>query len=179
MATQHTRPVEDTIPRIANELAVGEDLQFQRKWWRFEAVVWIVFAVILALDLSGIMGRGPLAKASVRTADGTMKIDYERVERFETPSMMTIYFGPNAVANGQIQLWVSEGVIKPLGNQRIIPQPKSSVLDGDGILYTWPTTEHPNTVAFALQPSTPGSKAFTIRLPATGDSITRHVWVMP
>jgi hypothetical protein len=179
MASARTRPVEDSVPKVADDLAVGEDLDFQHRWWCFEAVIWIVFAVILALDLSGLLGRGPLAKASAKTPDGTMKIDYERVERFQTPSVMTIYFGPNAVAHGQIQLWVSEGVIKPLGNQRIIPQPQISVLNGDGILYTWPTTAHPNTVAFALNPSTPGEQTFTIRLTATGDTITRHVFVMP
>lgn len=179
MATPRTRPVEDSISKVGNELAVGEDLEFQRKWWRFETAIWILFALILAADLSGIFGRGPLAKASAKTADGTMKIDYERVLRYETPDVMTIHFGPNAIQNGKIELWVSETVIQPLGNRRIIPQPKSSILDGDGILYTWPTASHPNSVSFALEPSTPGSQKFTVRLESTGDIITRHVWVMP
>lgn len=179
MASARTRPVEDSIPKISNELAVGENIEFQRRWWRFEHIVWWVFTAILVLDLAGAFGRGPLAKASARTADGAMKIDYERVERFQTPSVLTIHFGPNAIRDGKIQLWVSENLIKPLGNQRIIPQPESSVLSGDGILYTWLTTGKPNSTSFALEPASPGTDKFTIRLPATGDQIERRVFVMP
>ncbi len=55
-----TRPVEDTVPKVDNEVAVGEDLPFQRKWWKFENAVWIVFSIVILLDLLGVFGRGYL-----------------------------------------------------------------------------------------------------------------------
>jgi hypothetical protein len=48
---------------VNDEITVGEDLQFQRKWWVFERVIWILFSLILVLDIAGVFGRGPVAKA--------------------------------------------------------------------------------------------------------------------
>ncbi|MFP5228316.1 MAG: hypothetical protein ACLGXA_11890 [Acidobacteriota bacterium] len=174
-----TRPVEENIPKVGNELAVGEDIEFQRRWWRFEHIVWALFSLILLLDLSGLLGRGPLAHARDKTADGAMNLQYDRVERFQTPAIVSIHFGANAVHNGHIELWVSQSIIKSLGNQRIIPQPASSVLTGDGILYTWPAGEHPDSAEFALESSHVGVQHFTLRLPVLGDQLTERVVVMP
>lgn len=180
-----TKPVEDSVSKINGELAVGEDLQFQRRWWKFEKAVWIFFGVIVLLDIAGLFGRGPLSKAHKQTADGAMKLDYDWVERFSTPSILTVHFGPSAVHDGVIRLWVSDEIIKTLGNQRIIPQPSSSVTGNGGVLYTFPSSNQPNTVEFALQPSSAGKSPFEIRLVSTGtvnqpqDSIKASVFVMP
>lgn len=164
-------PVEDTVPKVNNELAVGEDLEFQRKWWRFERGIWIAFAIIVALDVAGVFGRGPVAKAHMRTPDGAMNVRYERVERFSTPSVMTIEFGPAAVRDGKLQLWVSDSLVKELGNQRVVPQPLTSTTADGGIYYVFPTTNRPNSVEFGLQPSSPGLLHFTLRSPASPISV--------
>ena len=56
-APDSTQPVTDSVPKINDELAVGEDLAFQRRWWRFENAVWIFFALLVILDLIGAFGR--------------------------------------------------------------------------------------------------------------------------
>ncbi len=59
MSTQPlTKPVEDSVPKVSEAVAVGENLDFQRSWWRFERVVWSVFLVILICDVLGLFGRG-------------------------------------------------------------------------------------------------------------------------
>jgi hypothetical protein len=94
-----TKPVENSVARVNDEVAVGENLDFQRKWWRFENVAWAIFTLIVFLDLSGLFGRGPLAKAERRTTDGTIEMKYERIERTGSPSIMTIQFGQSAIHN--------------------------------------------------------------------------------
>lgn len=81
---------------------------------------------------------GVLSKAELHAPDKTLDVKYERVERASTPSIMTISFGPAAIRSGQVQLFVSQSLIKDLGNQRISPQPASSVIGGNGITYTFP-----------------------------------------
>jgi len=111
MATKPvTKPVQDSVARVNNEVAVGEDLDFQRKWWRFENAAWAFFTLIIVLDLAGLFGRGPIAKAERRTADGTIDVKYERIERTDSPSIMTIRFGPSAIQDGKIQLYVSNSL---------------------------------------------------------------------
>lgn len=80
---------------------------------------------------------------------------------------------------------MSDPVIQELGNQRISPQPSSSVTGNGGVLYTFASSDKPNSVAFALQPSSIGTTHFTIRLVTNGtvtqpqDAITAGVFVMP
>lgn len=180
-----TRPVQDTVAKFNDEVAVGEDLEFQRKWWKFEKAIWIFFGLLVLLDLAGLFGRGPLANAQKKTADSAMTMKYEWVERFSTPSILTLHFSPLAVRDGQIRLWVSDTVVKALGNQRIVPQPASSTTTDGGILYTFPSSGNPDSVEFALQPAEIGRSRFEIRLVGGGtvqqpqDSFNTGVFVMP
>ena len=86
-------PVEDSVPKVDDEIAVGEDLEFQRRWWRFEKLVWTVFLIVIVCDLAGLFGRGWLAKAEASTPDRALTVSYERIERANTPSTMTLRFG--------------------------------------------------------------------------------------
>ena len=176
-AASQTKPVEDSISRV-DDIAVGSDLEFQRKWWRFTHVMWIVFAGIVIADLLGCFGRGPLANAHLRTKDGTMDLKYERIERFSTPSILRIQFGPNAIHDGKIQLWVGESLVKSLGNQRVVPQPTSSVIGQDGILYTFSATTIPASVEFALEPTAAGIYDLRMQVPGSEELKTR-IFVMP
>ncbi len=51
-AKSFSQPVEESVSKVNDEIAVGEDLDFQRKWWRFEKFVWILFSLIIVLDLT-------------------------------------------------------------------------------------------------------------------------------
>ncbi len=173
-----TKPVEDTVPKVNDEVAVGSDLEFQRKWWRFTRVLWMVFAAIVVADLLGCFGRGFLANAHARTNDGVMDVKYERIERFSTPSILRIEFGPTAIRDGKIQLWISDSFIKSLGNQRVVPQPEASVVGQDGILYTFSATTVPAAVEFELEPTAPGIFDLQMQVPGS-EKLKLHLFVMP
>jgi hypothetical protein len=151
-----TEQIQDSVAQVDNEIAVGEDLEFQRKWWRFENIVWVVLTLVLLLDLLGAFGRGYLANATLRAKDDSVRVRYERIERFKTPSILTVDLGPSAVRDGKVSLWVSESLVTDLGNQRVIPQPLNSVVGDGGTSYTFEAADHPTSVQFALEPSTIG-----------------------
>jgi hypothetical protein len=179
MATKpFTKPIDDTVAKVDNEVAVGEDLEFQRKWWRFENAAWVVFTLIIILDLAGLFGRGPIAKAERRTADGTMDVKYERIERTDSPSIMSIEFGPSAIQQGKIQLYVSSSLVKSLGTQRVIPAPQNTVIGEGGLTYTFPATKPPASVDLALQPSGPGIYDFTVGV-VGGQPVHARIVVVP
>jgi hypothetical protein len=169
---------EDTVPKVDDAVAVGEDLDFQRKWWRFEDAVWCFFLAVLICDLLGLFGRGWLAKAQRSTPDGALTLHYERVERASTPSIMTMDLGSQAVHNGRVQLFVSDSVVKPLGAQRVSPQPQISTIGDGGIMYTFPATHAPMSVQINLQPSFPGVHPFHIQLMGS-PAIDARVLVVP
>jgi hypothetical protein len=171
-------PVEDTVPKVNNEIAVGEDVEFQRRWWKFEKVVWLFFIIFVLLDVAGVFGRGPFSKAHLATDDGMMNVTYERIERTGTPSTLMVKFGDSAIRNHQVQLWASEDLVTELGNKQIAPQPASSTVGEAGIHYTFPATAQPAAAVFSLQPSAPGLYRLTLRASDTAE-LHFKILVMP
>lgn len=172
------KPVGDDVPRVDGAVAVGEDLKFQQRWWRFERGVWIFFTLVLVADLSGALGRGPLANAKRQTRDGALLVKYERVERENTASIVTILPGPAAVQNGKVQIFVSDTVLRQLGAQRVIPQPESSAVGNGGVTYTFAATTLPMTVQIELQPSFVGPRRFVVGIPG-GEQVEAKTFVLP
>jgi hypothetical protein len=173
-----TTPVTQSAPRVNGEIEVGEDLEFQRKWWRFENLTWILFTLIIVLDLAGLFGRGPIAKAERRTADGTIDVKYERIERTDSPSILTIDFGPSAIHDGKIRLHISESLVKGLGTQRVVPAPLETMIGDGGLTYTFSASKPPAAVDLALQPSGPGIYHFTIGV-VNAEPIQAKIFVVP
>lgn len=179
MASQpFTTPVADTVPKVGEEVAVGENLTFQRRWWVFERIIWSVFLVIILCDLLGLFGQGWLANAQARLSDGAMTVDYERIERASTPSTLTLDFGPAAIQGGRVQVYFSQSLVKELGAQRISPQPSVSAIGDQGYHYTFPATASPAQVQIQLQPASIGPHAVRIQL-AHEPPLDLRVFVMP
>lgn len=173
-----TKPVEDTVPKVNNELAVGEDLDFQRKWWKVERGIWIFFLLLIIADLLGAFGRGWLAKAHTAATDGSMDISYERIERFNTPSILRVKLAPSIIRDGKAQLWVSDSLVKGLGNQRVVPQPETSAVGQNGLLYTFPATGPAMEIEFALTPSFVGRNQISFQSPGF-QKVDLNIFVMP
>ncbi len=179
MSTEvETKPVTDSVAKTGGAVAVGEDLAFQQAWWKFERVVWVFFALILVADVSGLLGRGPLSKAEVHAPDDSLRVKYEKVERANTPSIVTVIPGPTALRDGSLHLFVSNSIVQELGAQRIVPQPATSTLGSGGVTYTFPATSLPMTVQIALQPSFVGSHPFRMGVPGQ-DAVQGKVLVLP
>lgn len=168
----------DEIPKVDNAISIGEDLEFQERWWKFERIVWRFFIVILVADVLGVFGRGWLAKAKLMEPTSGLQVSYERVERASTPSIMRVQFGPDSIVNNEIHLFASDSMVKELGTQRIVPQPEHSTIGDGGITYTFPAQGGTQEIQFALNPSFPGLHRFTLQVPGKR-AVGARVLVMP
>ena len=172
------KPIGDDVPKVDGAVAVGEDLEFQNHWWRFERIIWAIFSLILLADLSGLLGRGPLANAKGHASDDTLNIKYERVERANTASIMTILPGQAALQGGQFRLFVSDSILKQLGAQRVIPEPARSDIGNGGVTYTFTANALPMLVQIELKPSFVGPQHFTVGVPGA-QPIHAKTFVLP
>lgn len=114
----------------------------------------------------------------VRARDGSAEVTYDRVERHGTPSILTVRFGPAAVQHNKAQLWVSDDLIRDLGNRRVSPQPESSVLERGGILYSFPAGAPPLAAQFSLQPTSVGRASIALQVPGR-ERLSANIFVMP
>jgi hypothetical protein len=155
-----SKQISDSVAKVEDEVAVGEDLEFQMRWWKFEHAVWIFFALVLVLTLAGAFGRGPIAKAERIAKDGCIDVKYDRIQR----TSVTVNFGPAAIRNGRIDLYVSGSLVKELGAQRVVPSPARATIGGDGLTFMFPTSTPPASVEFALEPTGPGLHHLLLRV---------------
>jgi hypothetical protein len=176
--TAFTKPIDDSVEKVNGEVAVGEDLPFQRKWWKFERATWIFFGLILLLDVAGVFGRGPMAKAQRRASDGSIIVKYDRIERNGTPTLLTVDIGSSAIKDGKVMLYASNSMVKELGAQRVIPAPEGTVLGHGGLTYSFPVSSLPASVEFALEPTGPGLRHLTLQVPGL-TPVSVDVFVVP
>jgi hypothetical protein len=177
-ATPITRRVQDDVPRYNDEVAIGEDLKFQRKWWKFENAVWVFFGIMIVCDVLGVLGRGWLAKAKATTPDQAVVLSYERMERAFTPSMIDLKIGQNAIHNGQVKLYVSGSVVNDLGASQISPQPLTSTIGNSGYTYVFPATAGPAMIHISLSPPSAGMQNFRVQV-AGSEPLDASVFVFP
>ena len=163
--TPFETPVTDSVARINDEIAVGEDLSFQRRWWRFEHAAWIFFVLVIVLDLAGVFGRGPLANAAAHSIDHGVELTYERIERSGTPSMMAVKIN-DVVGSQDVELFVSDSAVGGLGLQRVIPAPESTTVGGGGLTYRFPRGTLPALVRFEFEPVRAGLYHLAVGAPA-------------
>lgn len=180
MAEKHlVDPVhQQDVPRVDNAVDVGEDLAFQERWWLFERIIWSFFALVLLADVLGFFGHGWFANARLARPETGMSIKYERVERTDTPSVMSLQIAPDAAQNGSVHLFISESIVKALGADRVIPEPAQSVIGHGGITYTFPANGPNSTVSFELMPASPGIFHWTMQI-AGKQPVGASVVVMP
>jgi hypothetical protein len=171
-------PVGNSVPKVNEEVAVGEDLEFQRAWWRFEGIAWGLFTLIIALDLAGAFGRGPLAHARLASTDGSLEVRYDRIQRTGTSSLMTIELNAPSVQGDRATLFVSDELVRHLGAQRIIPQPAMTRVGGGGLTYSFLAAGQPVIVRIELEPPAPGVFRFVLSGGA-GNSVSGKAWVVP
>jgi hypothetical protein len=172
-------PIHDNdVPKIDDAVAVGEDLEFQERWWTFERVIWSFFALLLIADALGVFGAGWLAHRTATLPGSGMSVHYDGVLRTGTPSMIAVQFGPDAPQRGVVLLQVSNSVIKDLDAQRVIPQPQISATDLGHMTYTFPVNSNPGEVQFEVQPASPGVRHFKLQIPGH-EAIEKTVVVLP
>lgn len=178
MATLQPAHPPDNFPRVDGSVSISEDMNFQRRWWRFQRIAWFVLSAVLVADALGLFGQGWLARTQRSAPDGTLRLRYDRIERAGAPSEITIEFGKAAIQNHQVHLFASQNIVKELGAQRIIPEPGTSQVGSAGITYVFPATSFPATVSIELQPMKPGFHTIEVGVPSE-QPVNASILVLP
>ena len=89
--------------RVNDELEVGYDEMFERRWKVAQDVGLVVMVLFLLVCLSGLLGRGPFSHRTASAPDGSLRVDYEPMAREGTPTQVAEPMGlgrtvPNAVS---------------------------------------------------------------------------------
>ena len=122
------------------DIRVGFDREFIEKWLDRQRYVWYAVILLLGLTLTGLLGRGPLAKRTISAGPGQLEVTYERITHFKTPAAIELHLPQKAFQDGHVRILLEGALAHEAAFQEIIPQPISAVPLPDGIAADIPVT---------------------------------------
>jgi len=116
------------------EHPVAEDIQLQRKVWRFERIGWYVLLGVVILTLLGLFSRGPLSSLEATSAQGDLTVEYERFHRGGGANSMIIR--AHGKPGQTLSLVIGRAMLEGFSIDSIQPQPVASTATSDGLVLT-------------------------------------------
>lgn len=115
---------------------IEQNDHFQRAEWRLQRAGWTLMALLVLGTLAGIFGRGPLSRAVASASDGSLEIEYERVQRYEGRTAMVLHpRGGTRDADGRLRIWMDVATARALGDVRTIPRLERQGAAGDRVFW--------------------------------------------
>jgi hypothetical protein len=148
------------------ELEVGQDLQFEKRWWKIERAGWAAIALVLLAALLGFLGPGPLSKKTAGDRNGPLWLEYHRFERYQAPVELRLNVGPGAAKDKQVGLWINQEYIDAIQIDHVDPEPESVELANQRFVYTFKASElsAAGKIVFHFKPTTFGKTPAQIGL---------------
>jgi hypothetical protein len=132
----------------------GRDIEFQDKEWTAQRIGWVLMVLIVLLAAVGLLGNsGPLARAEREAADGSLAVNYFRLDRHHGPGDLSIEVSPEFVQGGEIHLWLDQDFASRLEIMRVMPEPESVEIGPERVVYVFAVGEQgsPLTISFAYE----------------------------
>ncbi|WP_243247581.1 hypothetical protein [Pseudomonas maioricensis] len=116
------------------EHPVIEDIQLQRKVWKFERLGWYVLLAVVILTLLGLFSRGPLSSLVAVSDPGDLTVEYERFHRSGGSNSMIIR--TQGKAGQTVTVLIGKGMLESFSIDSIQPQPITSTGTSEGLALT-------------------------------------------
>jgi hypothetical protein len=140
----------DEIP-LHGDLQIDQDLAFSRREWRVQHIGWLLMVVFIVAASVGAFGRGPLSSAQVRTADGRLGIEYQRIAHRQGPDLLQVDVRPDAAAEDTVRIWFDRDYMQDRIIESISPEPERTTTDGDRIVYAFHVPDRTRTARIVLR----------------------------
>jgi hypothetical protein len=125
------------------ELEISQALKFERRSWKVERIGWAIAAAILLASLLGLLGRGPLSKATATSSDKSLTLKYHKLDRCHAPVEFEVRVDGRFARNGALRLWLDRTVAETIKFEHIDPTPDAIEINGERFVYIFKTVEPP------------------------------------
>lgn len=148
---------------VSRNYPINDEIAFQRKSWHFERIGWFLLVLIVLLTLLGLFSKGPLSTGHVSTADGALRVEYQRFQRHGAHGQLvvTVHVAPSSSAAVRF----SPQLLENFTLEGIYPEPlHSSTQQGGLLLESRADTQGALKFYLALRPEGLGSIRQSVRL---------------
>ena len=113
------------------ELQLSDDAAFHKREQAFKRVGVAALYAVLVAALAGLFGSGPLSHASARSADGSVRVDYDRIVRANAPTELRFHVPYARKVDGSVELWLDQSFAQSIMIEQIVPAPvRTRIVDG-------------------------------------------------
>lgn len=156
---------------------VDEDMVLQRKVWWFERLGWYGLVTLIGLTLAGVFSKGPLSSAEGRTADGQLRVEYQRFLR--NGSSDELIFHLQGKPREPIEVEISGELLRGFEIEMLQPQPLKASAAGEGVRL-WVLSDNAGQAIVHLTVRSDGVGSFTTRVSLpTGASLGFSQFIYP
>jgi hypothetical protein len=139
----------------AGDLELDQDLDFQRRDWRFQRAGQLALLAAILAALAGLFGRGPAAQASATGQAGEWRVQYSRFMRHRAPDQLAVHLAP-AAAGTDARLWLDRDYLNGIDVERVVPEPAAVVAERDRVVYIFEGA--PERITFEILPDRLGPR---------------------
>ncbi len=160
-------------------LEINQDMDFQRREWRVQAVARVVMILVVLAALAGLFGRGLLSRTTAGEP-ASLTVEYDRFLRLEGKNRLTLRIGPRAAAGREVRLWVHPRYVERMHYEQTVPEPETMVPTPDRLWLVFPVAR-PGTsfdVVVDFKPERIGPARATLGV-AGGPSLALSQFVYP
>jgi len=138
----------------ADDLEIGQDPDFQRRQWAIQRVGWVAMGMVILAALAGLMGAGPLSRATAGGPDDDLRLMYLRFDHRHAPTEVRMEIAGDAIREGEVRVWVDQAFLDRIQLEQVIPEPEEVLAEPDRKVYVFRAGSNPNqplAVTFQLQ----------------------------
>jgi hypothetical protein len=165
-------------PKHVGDLEIDQDLAFQRRSWVVQRVGWILMLLLLACAVAGLVGPGPLSSAEAGVRGSPLWIEYNRFERYESPTTLRVHIGPGVGADGRVRVGLNREFVDGVDFVRVVPEPEAVEAGPGGLVMTVRVAAGPADVVVSFEPRRYGSLPIRVSV-ADGFAVEATAFIYP
>ena len=158
---------------------IENNVEFERKWHRFEQVVWVMLIAMLTAVCFGYLGRGPRAKRTAVASDGSLSVAYDRVMRAHSQSEVELIVEAKATSAPQTAVRLGGALLTEAPVQQMMPPASSTTASRESATFQFQSEPgKPARIRMVQRAVTPGRFRSTASIPGHAD-VTIEQIVLP
>ena len=120
------------------ELELPDKMAHQRREWLVERAGWCLIALVLAAALLGALGPGLLGRQAESSDDGSLRVKYWFIERYEAPNVLELWLTSDS-STADHTLEFSRSFMDAVTIDQFVPRPASSTSQSGKVALTFHT----------------------------------------
>lgn len=161
----------------SRDYPVDEDMALQRKVWRFERLGWYGLVVLIGLTLAGLFSKGPLSSADARSADGQLRVEYQRFLRNGSSDELIVHL--QGKPREPVEVEISGELLRGFEIEMLQPQPLKASAAGEGVRL-WVLSDDAGQAKVHLTVRSDGVGGFETRIATpTGTALRFSQFIYP